>query len=80
MSGQAFGWVVEVTPQTGGASSPKTQRYHVAVQDRVEAVRAVRRRVPEAAGAATVTAVTMLTRYTVVSQLRLKRGDVVPIA
>ena len=72
MSGQAFGWIVEVSDHSG------TKRYHVAVRNRVEAVNAVRRRVVGAA-LAHVQAVTMLSRRTVTVLLRLKPGEVAQV-
>jgi hypothetical protein len=73
MSEQAFGWIVEVTDNSG------TRRFHVAVRNRVEAVNAVRRRV---AGAkeARIDAVSMLSKRAVTVQLRLKPGEVAEIA
>jgi hypothetical protein len=72
MSGQAFGWIVEVSDHSG------TKRYHVAVRNRVEAVNAVRRRVVGAA-LAHVEAVTMLSQRTVTVLLRLKPGEVAQV-
>ena len=72
MSGQAFGWIVEVTDHSG------TKRYHVAVRNRVEAVNAVRRRVVGAAQAH-IEAVTMLSQRAITVQLRLKPGEVAQI-
>jgi len=70
---QAFGWIVAVTNPSG------ITRYHVAVRNRDDAVSAVRRRVIGAA-AAQVEAVTMLSQGTVNKLLRLKPGEVAPIA
>ena len=72
MSGQAFGWIVEVTDHSG------TKQYHVAVRNRVEAVNAVRRRVVGAAQAH-VEAVTMLSQRAVTVLLRLKPGEVAQV-
>jgi maleate cis-trans isomerase len=73
MSEQAFGWTVTVTGPSG------VKQYHVAVRNRVEAVSAVRRRVVGAA-TADVEAVTMLSHRAVSVVLRLKPGEVVPVA
>jgi len=72
MSGQAFGWIVEVSNPSG------TKRYHVAVRNRVEAVNAVRRRVV-GADLAHVEAVTMLSQRAVTVLLRLKPGEVAQV-
>jgi hypothetical protein len=72
MSGQAFGWIVEVSNHSG------TKRYHVAVRNRVEAVNAVRRRVV-GADLAHVEAVTMLSQRAVTVLLRLKPGEVAQV-
>jgi hypothetical protein len=72
MSGQAFGWIVEVTNHSG------TRRYHVAVRNRVEAVNAVRRRIV-GADLAQVEAVTLLSQRAVTVLLRLKPGEVAQV-
>ena len=72
MSGQAFGWIVEVTDHSG------TKRYQVAVRNRVEAVSAVRRRIVGATQAR-VEAVTMLSQRAVTVLLRLKPGEVAQV-
>ena len=72
MSNQAFGWIVEVVEPS------LTRRYHVAIKNRVEAVNAVRRRVPGGV-AAHVAAVAMLSQRAVTVLLRMKAGEIAQI-
>ncbi len=79
MEKQALGWVVEVSSPNGSDEPGKVQRYLVAEPNRLEAVATVRRRV-RVAPEATVKAVEMLSRSSVYTTHRLKRGELVQIA
>jgi hypothetical protein len=79
MHQQAFGWVVEVSSPAGNGERGKVRRYLVAEPNRLEAVATVRRRV-RVAPEATVKAVEMLSRSSVYTRHRLKRGELVQIA
>ena len=71
---KVFGWVVEVTRATPAT----TLQFNVAEPAKAQAVEAVRRRIPEAAGAK-VEAKTPLSGHTVYGLLRMKRGQVAKI-
>jgi len=71
---KVFGWVVEVNR----ATLSTTLRFNVAEPAKAQAVEAVRRRIPEAAGAK-VEAKTPLSSHTVYGLLRMKRGQVAKI-
>ncbi len=79
MEKQALGWMVEVSGPAGSDEKGNVQRYLVAEPNRLEAVATVRRRVRVAAEA-TVKAVEMLSRSSVYTRHRLKRGELVQIA
>jgi hypothetical protein len=73
-TGKAFGWVVEVK------QAPPTEPllYNVAEPNKEQAVEAVRRRIPGAAGAS-VEATTALSSNVLYGQLRMRRGDVAKV-
>jgi len=70
-TGKAFGWVVEVR-----RPAPHVPlQFNVAEPIKAQAVDAVRRRIPEAAGA-DLEAKTPLSSHRVYGMLRMKRGEV----